>query len=134
MHTEVTAGNTAGRVASCEIDHTVPPSTAFRGGRGQAEERIETFLKQRLSRYARDKNEPSHRNDKRNPCYTREQFEGAETYDGLWNAAQKELLLRGTIVEWSESAATDGHAARNTSRCMELAGAWLAREWNVRPT
>jgi deoxyribodipyrimidine photo-lyase len=192
MHTEVTARNAGGLSATCEIDHTVSPSTAFRGGRKQAEARLETFLKCGLSRYARDKNEPSahatsnlspylragflsaleialavgeyarehkvmaeefleelivrrelaynfawyagridsldalpewaretirrHRKDKRNPCYTREQFEGAETYDNLWNATQKELLLRGTIhgyyrmywgkkiVEWSESA------------------------------
>ncbi len=59
VHTEVTARNLAELVASCEIDHTVPASTAFRGGRGQAEERLETFLTRRLSRYARHKNEPS---------------------------------------------------------------------------
>jgi deoxyribodipyrimidine photo-lyase len=38
-----------------------------------------------------------HRKDRRNPFYTREQLESAATYDDLWNAAQKELLLRGKI-------------------------------------
>ena len=191
-HTEVTAKNVAELAASCEIDHTVPRSTLFRGGRREAEERLETFLTQRLRRYAREKNEPSahatsnlspylragflsplevalavsehgqrhklmveefleelivrrelaynfawysprvdslealpawaretigkHTKDKRHPAYTREQFERAATYDDLWNATQKELLLRGTIhgyyrmywgkkiLEWSASA------------------------------
>jgi deoxyribodipyrimidine photo-lyase len=192
MHTEVRKGGIAELVASCEIDHTVAPSTDFRGGRSQAEKRLETFLEHRLSRYARDKNEPSahatsdlspylhagyisalevalavreharahqlmagefleelivrrelafnfawhaarrdsleelpewaratihkHRKDRRDPAYAREQFERAETYDNLWNATQRELLLRGKIhgyyrmywgkkiLEWSESA------------------------------
>ncbi|MGA2594400.1 MAG: deoxyribodipyrimidine photolyase, partial [Bryobacteraceae bacterium] len=56
-----------------------------------------------------------HRRDRRDPIYTCEQFERAETHDELWNAAQKELLMRGTIhgyyrmywgkkiIEWSAS-------------------------------
>jgi deoxyribodipyrimidine photo-lyase len=54
-----------------------------------------------------------HANDPRPFLYTPEQFEAAATHDDLWNAAQSELLLRGTIhgyyrmywgkkiVEWS---------------------------------
>jgi deoxyribodipyrimidine photo-lyase len=38
-----------------------------------------------------------HRSDKRNPQYTHRQLEFGETHDELWNAAQKELLLRGKI-------------------------------------
>jgi deoxyribodipyrimidine photo-lyase len=38
-----------------------------------------------------------HRRDRRDPVYTREQFERAATHDALWNAAQQELLLRGVI-------------------------------------
>jgi deoxyribodipyrimidine photo-lyase len=38
-----------------------------------------------------------HRKDRRDPLYTREQFESAATADALWNATQKELRLRGTI-------------------------------------
>ena len=57
----------------------------------------------------------NHRKDKRDPVYTREQLESAATYDELWNATQKELLLRGKIhgyyrmywgkkmIEWSET-------------------------------
>jgi deoxyribodipyrimidine photo-lyase len=59
LHTEVTAKNIAELVAECEIDHAVPPSTAFRGGRAAAEARLERFLEERLRRYARDKNEPT---------------------------------------------------------------------------
>jgi deoxyribodipyrimidine photo-lyase len=57
----------------------------------------------------------AHRKDKRDPRYAREQFQQAATHDDLWNAAQKELLLRGKIhgyyrmywgkkiVEWSRT-------------------------------
>jgi deoxyribodipyrimidine photo-lyase len=192
LHTEVTTGNVAELVASCEIDHSVRPPAAFRGGRKEAERRLASFLKDRLRRYARDKNEPSahatsdlspylhyghisslevalavreyarehrliaeefleelivrrelafnfvryapvhdslealpdwarqtigdHRHDRRDPCYNAAQFESAATHDDLWNATQKELLLRGKIhgyyrmywgkkiVEWAPAA------------------------------
>jgi deoxyribodipyrimidine photo-lyase len=38
-----------------------------------------------------------HAADIRNPRYSCGQLEAAETYDALWNATQKELLVRGTI-------------------------------------
>ena len=56
-----------------------------------------------------------HDADPRDYTYTRDQWERAETHDPLWNAAQKELLLRGKIhgyyrmywgkkiVEWSHT-------------------------------
>jgi deoxyribodipyrimidine photo-lyase len=56
-----------------------------------------------------------HAQDKRPEHYTAAQFEKAETHDPLWNAAQKELLLRGKIhgyyrmywgkkiIEWSKT-------------------------------
>ncbi len=46
-------------VAGCEIDHSVRPSTAFRGGRQEALERLERFLRCSLHRYAELRNEPS---------------------------------------------------------------------------
>jgi deoxyribodipyrimidine photo-lyase len=192
LHTEVAVKNIPALVAGCEIDHSVPPSTTFRGGRKAAEACLKRFLADRLRRYARDKNEPSrhatselspylhyghigslevalavrrhaaahkliadefleelivrrelafnfarytprrdsldalpdwarntiraHRRDTRDPLYTRAQFEAAVTHDDLWNATQKELVLRGKIhgyyrmfwgkkiVEWSASA------------------------------
>jgi deoxyribodipyrimidine photo-lyase len=171
----------------------VPSRTAGRvrptGGRSEAGRRLDIFLRDRLHRYAREKNEPSkhatsdlspylhfgyisslevalavreyadthklfadefleelivrrelafnfaryakrmdtiealpewarntlnkHRQDRRDPLYTAHQFETAATHDDLWNATQKELLLRGKIhgyyrmywgkkiVEWS---------------------------------
>jgi deoxyribodipyrimidine photo-lyase len=57
----------------------------------------------------------THARDKRDPCYTPKQLERAETYDELWNATQKEMLLRGKIhgyyrmywgkkiIEWSRT-------------------------------
>ena len=59
LTTEVHASNTAELVASCEIDHSIAPSLAFRGGRTEAELTLARFLDERLHRYARDRNEPS---------------------------------------------------------------------------
>lgn len=189
FHTAVTDDNIAGLVASCEIDHTVKPSISFRGGRVLAEKHLEQFLRNKLRRYAKERNEPSahatsdispylhfgqisalevalaareyaeehkliaaefleelivrrelafnfarhaanpesfavlpdwvratmakHDGDRREHVYTREQFEHAQTHDPLWNATQKEMLLRGKvhgyyrmywgkkIIEWS---------------------------------
>jgi deoxyribodipyrimidine photo-lyase len=56
-----------------------------------------------------------HASDPRDPVFTPQQMELAETYDDLWNATQRELLIRGKIhgyyrmywgkkiVEWSPS-------------------------------
>jgi deoxyribodipyrimidine photo-lyase len=191
FHTKVEESSIADLVASCDIDHSVAPAIGFRGGAAAAEKRLQSFLRSRLRRYARDRNEPSahatselspylhfghisalhvalkvksyaeehhliadefleelivrrelafnfarhvdnpasldnlpewaqetirrSRRDKRPQTYTRDQLEGAETYDDLWNATQKELLLRGKIhgyyrmywgkkiIEWSPS-------------------------------
>lgn len=58
-----------------------------------------------------------HARDKRDPLYTRDQFERSATHDPLWNAAQKELLCSGKIhgyyrmywgkkiIEWSATPA-----------------------------
>jgi deoxyribodipyrimidine photo-lyase len=59
LHTAVTRDNVAELVASCEIDHSIAPSTAFRGGRKAAMRLLRRFLDDRLRRYAKDKNEPS---------------------------------------------------------------------------
>ena len=178
-------------VASCAIDHSVPPSTTFRGGRVAVERHLKSFLESKLRRYANERNSPSshatsdmspylhfghisglelalavrdyadehklmageyleelivrrelafnfartspkldsldilhewvrntlakHDGDERPYLYTRSQFECADTHDALWNATQKEMLLRGKIhgyyrmywgkkiIEWSSS-------------------------------
>jgi deoxyribodipyrimidine photo-lyase len=57
-----------------------------------------------------------HEGDKRTHLYTLDQFESAGTHDPLWNAAQKEMVVRGKmhgymrmywakkILEWTENA------------------------------
>jgi deoxyribodipyrimidine photo-lyase len=56
-----------------------------------------------------------HRKDRRDYCYSGDQFERSETHDELWNAAQTEMVVRGhmhgylrmywakKILEWTES-------------------------------
>jgi deoxyribodipyrimidine photo-lyase len=173
LRTEVTQTNIARLVANCEINHVIKPSISFTGGAAAAKKHLDIFLDERLSRYARDKNQPSkratsdlspylhfgqisslevalrtrehahehklmdgefleelivrrelsfnfarfspsvetldilpdwcrktmakHASDQRPHVYSREQLEAGQTGDPLWNAAQKELLLRGKI-------------------------------------
>jgi deoxyribodipyrimidine photo-lyase len=59
LHCEVTGENIPQLVAACEIDHRVAPSAEFRGGRKEAERRLDRFLKHDLSRYAEASNDPS---------------------------------------------------------------------------
>ncbi len=189
FHFEFRAEEIPAIVASCEIDHSVPPSLCFRGSRSEAEARLRAFLENGLHRYAKERNQPAahatsrmspylhfgrisaleialaareharehrliadefleelivrrelafnfarhtlnpeslanlpewaratlraHAKDPRAPCYRRVEFEQAQTHDALWNACQKEMLLRGVIqgyyrmywgkkiIEWS---------------------------------
>jgi deoxyribodipyrimidine photo-lyase len=59
FHTEVEAGGIPALVASCEIDHRVPPSLDLRGGRRAAERQLRQFLEHKLHRYAREHNNPA---------------------------------------------------------------------------
>lgn len=59
VHTEVTASDIAGLVSECAIDHSVAPSTTYRGGSKEANRRWHEFLKTRFKRYADDRNHPS---------------------------------------------------------------------------
>ena len=187
--TPVADGEISALVESCEIDHSIQPSTSFLGGQREAQKHLEEFLERRLRRYAADRNEPSrhatsnmspylhfgmisaleialrvkaqaeeqgymageyleelivrrelafnfahftanhgsldclpdwcratmreHAKDPRDPQYSPAEFEAAATHDPLWNATQRELVLRGKIhgyyrmywgkkiIEWS---------------------------------
>ena len=46
-------------VAECDIDHAVPPSPMFRGGRRAGRARLEEFLRNGLGNYADDRNDPN---------------------------------------------------------------------------
>src|SRR5271170_105519 len=59
LHTTVTETTVAKLVESCEIDHSVPPSTEFRGGSREARRRLRHFLKNNLRRYASKSNQPA---------------------------------------------------------------------------
>ena len=59
LHTEVRPGEAVRLAAGCEVDHAVPPALGLRGGRGEAERRLDRFLEDRLRLYAGRKNEPS---------------------------------------------------------------------------
>jgi hypothetical protein len=44
FHTPVSSANIAGLVASCQIQHTVPPSASIAGGRLAAQKQLAHFL------------------------------------------------------------------------------------------
>jgi deoxyribodipyrimidine photo-lyase len=46
-------------LASFDIDHTIPPVSAYPGGRPAALERLRAFVRHRLPRYAEERNDPS---------------------------------------------------------------------------
>jgi deoxyribodipyrimidine photo-lyase len=59
-HTPVTVDSIPDLTAGCEIDHSVPPSISYQGGRLAAEKHLTHFLDRNLRRYAGERNEPSH--------------------------------------------------------------------------
>jgi deoxyribodipyrimidine photo-lyase len=61
LRTVVTEQNIAGLVAGCAIDHAIRPSISFTGGYAAARRHLELFLKDKLSRYAGQSNQPSKR-------------------------------------------------------------------------
>ena len=58
-HTKVSSREIPAAVASCDIDHSVKPSTTFRGGSREANRRLTIFLETNLRRYAKERNEPA---------------------------------------------------------------------------
>ncbi len=59
FHTNVEEAGIAKLVASSDIDHSIPPSPKFRGGRKEGMKRLRYFLEHNLARYARENREPS---------------------------------------------------------------------------
>jgi deoxyribodipyrimidine photo-lyase len=58
-HPSITSEEIPALVATCEIDHTVPPSLTCRGGSAAAHERLSHFLSNNLTRYAEQRNQPA---------------------------------------------------------------------------
>lgn len=100
----------------------------------------------------------SHRQDKRQYLYSLEQLEKADTHDPYWNAAQKEMMVKGKmhgymrmywgkkILEWSKSSQGAFYSAIYLNNKYELDGrdpngfagvAWCFgkhdRPWGERP-
>jgi deoxyribodipyrimidine photo-lyase len=75
--------NPAALVASCSIDHTVPPSPAFRGGAGAAHAQLEQFLQTGLVKYGEERSNPAG-----------EASSGLSPYLHFGNISPQEILLR----------------------------------------
>jgi deoxyribodipyrimidine photo-lyase len=59
FHVNVTDADIPELVRSSDIDHSVPPSISFDGGRLRAEKLLRYFLENNLKRFDRDRNEPA---------------------------------------------------------------------------
>lgn len=100
----------------------------------------------------------AHRKDRRPYAYTLEEFESARTHDPYWNAAQKEMVIKGKmhgymrmywgkkIIEWSKTPEEAFQTALHLNNKYELDGrdpngfagvAWCFgkhdRPWGERP-
>ncbi|HVX65741.1 MAG TPA: hypothetical protein VHA11_04020 [Bryobacteraceae bacterium] len=99
-HTEVTAAGIPRLVAACAIDHSVPPSRSYRGGAPAAEARLEHFLEQNLSRYARHRNEPAaHATSRLSPYLHYGQISALEVALGARAHAARHKLIADAFLE-----------------------------------
>jgi deoxyribodipyrimidine photo-lyase len=87
-------GNTPDLVAECDIDHSVPPAPAIRGGPRQARLQLKRFLASGLPRYAEDRGDP-------NAGAT----SGLSPYLHFGNLSPVEILLRARDAGPAESFA-----------------------------
>lgn len=100
LHTEVTEENIALLVSSCEIDHSVPPSIDVRGGRKEAQRRLEYFLEHNLRRYARYNREPSaHATSALSPYFHFGCISSLEVALAVRAYAEEHKLIAGEFLE-----------------------------------
>lgn len=100
FHTRVTRARIPELVASCEIDHSVPPSVSFRGGRAAGQEVLRRFLEERLSRYARDRNDPAlHATSDLSPYLNAGHIGALEVALAVTDYADTHKLMAGEFLE-----------------------------------
>ncbi len=98
------ARNIADLVAECEIDHSVPPSTVYRGGTEAGRTRLKKFVKEILPDYERTRNKPELDGSSRLSAYLHFGFlssleialavNAAEAPDESKDAFLEELIVR----------------------------------------
>jgi deoxyribodipyrimidine photo-lyase len=100
MRTRVQEPDIARLVAGCEIDHTVKPSPAFKGGYEEARTRLEAFLETKLSRYAKESNQPSrHATSELSPYLHFGQISSLEIALAVREYAQENGLIADEFLE-----------------------------------
>jgi deoxyribodipyrimidine photo-lyase len=67
--TIVTSDNIAQLVAECDIDHTVPPSTCYKGGSAAGRERLNKFIEEILPDYDKARSKPDRDGSSRLSAY-----------------------------------------------------------------
>ncbi len=120
FHLDVTLKDIPALVASCEIDHSIPPSTEFHGGRLEAERLLEKFLRENLHRYAKGRNEPSeHATSHMSPYLHFGQISSLEAGLAVQEYAHKHKLI---ATEYLEELIVRRELAFNYARFVENPG------------
>jgi deoxyribodipyrimidine photo-lyase len=100
FHTRVTSLDIAKLVASCDIDHSVRPSTLFHGGSAAAQQCLRHFLKRNLHRYANSSNQPSENaTSGLSPYLHFGQISSLQVALAVQNYASRRRLLPGEFLE-----------------------------------
>lgn len=126
-HVPVTDESIGPLVAACEIDHSVPPSISYRGGRLAAEKHLEHFLAKNLKRYAADRNEPSrHATSSLSPYLHYGQISSLEVALAAEGVPEflEELIVRRELAfnyaRWAGTPATLANLPDWAQRTLEL--------------
>ena len=100
FHVEVSEAKIPALVATCDIDHTIAPSIAFKGGRLQAEKLLSYFLENNLRRFAKCRNEPSeHATSHMSPYLHFGQLSSLEIALAVKEYAEKHKLMAEEYLE-----------------------------------
>ncbi len=100
LSTEVGAAGIPSLVRECEIDHSIPPSVTFSGGIRNGRKHLERFVSDRLSRYAKESNQPSkHATSDLSPFLHFGQISALETALRVREYADEHMLIADEFLE-----------------------------------
>jgi deoxyribodipyrimidine photo-lyase len=100
VHTTVSEKDIQNLVSSCDIDHSVPPSTRYGGGRVPAERLLDHFLEHNLRRYDKGRNQPSeHATSELSPYLHFGQISSLEIALAVQAYAKKHKLIPDAYLE-----------------------------------
>jgi deoxyribodipyrimidine photo-lyase len=125
-------GNIAALAASCDIDHSVGPTPAIRGGPHAAQRRLEHFLEAGLPRYATDRGDPNAATSRLSPYLHFGNISAAEVVRRVRDAGPADAAAGfiDELVTWRELAFNFVHHDPR-HRTIAAMPEWARRELHV---